>query len=589
MKKIRLNRFVPVHPINEHSVMIILAVIVGALGGYGAVFFRWLIRFFQNIFFGMGEFEILDHLMGLPWYGRMIPPVIGGAIVGPIIFFLAKETRGSGVPDVMQAVALRGGIIRKRVALMKSLASSICIGSGGSAGREGPIIQIGSAIGSMVGQFAHLSEDKMKTLVGCGAAAGIAATFNAPIAGVMFTMEIILGNYGIATFSPIVVSSVTATVVSRVYLGSYPAFFIPQYTHVSSWEFLLYILLGVIAGMVGVLYTTTLYKTEDLFGYLKIPEYAKATVGGVLVGIIGIFIPQTLGVGYDTVGLALFERLSWQMLLILVFIKIIATSITIGSRSSGGVIGPAIFIGAMTGGTFGYFAHSLFPAVTAPSGAYSLVGMGAVLAAATHGPLHAMLIIFEMTGNYKIIVPLMLACTVGYAVASRLNKESIFTSKLVRKGIDIKAGREINIMKSLLVEDAMTTEVDTIAENMHLKELLRLTFASRHTSFPVIDSKGMLSGIVTLHDFKDVIWEEGLGDLIVVKDISVPEVITVTRGESLNDALGKIGFRNIEQLPVVDEVNPRKIIGILSRRDIFAAYNRAIIKRSMIKGIAKKE
>ena len=200
-----------------------------------------------------------------------------------------------------------------------------------------------------------------------------------------------------------------------------------------------------------------------------------------------------------------------------------------------------------------------------------------------------MLIIFEMTGNYKIIVPLMLACTVGYAVASRLNKESIFTSKLVRKGIDIKAGREINIMKSLLVEDAMTTEVDTIAENIHLKELLRLTFASRHTSFPVVDSKGMLSGIVTLRDFKDVIWEEGLGDLIVVKDISVPEVITVTRGESLNDALGKIGFRNIEQLPVVDEINPRKIIGILSRRDIFAAYNRAIIKRSMIKGIAKKE
>ena len=583
------NRIIPIYRMNEHAVMIIMALVVGTLGGLGAVVFRLLIRFFQSIFFGTGNINILDHLMGLPWYAKLIPPIIGGAIVGPIVYFLAKETRGSGVPDVMQAVALRGGIIRKRVAFMKILASSICIGSGGSAGREGPIIQIGSAIGSTVGQVAKLSEEKMRTLVGCGAAAGIAATFNAPLAGVMFALEIILGNYGIAAFSPIIVSSVTATAVSRMYLGSYPAFFVPQYTLVSSWEFPLYMLLGAIAGVVGVLYTTLLYKTEDLFDYIKVPEYSKAAIGGLLVGAIGIFIPHTLGVGYDAVGLALLEKLSWHMLLALVFVKILATSITIGSRSSGGVIAPSIFIGAMTGGAFGYFVHSVFPAVTATSGAYCLVGMGAVLAAATHGPLHAMLIIFEMTGDYKIILPLMLAYIIGYVVASQLKRDSIFTSKLVRKGIDIKAGREVNIMKSLLVEDAMITEVDSIAEDMHLKELLKLTFASRHTSFPVVDKKGLLSGIVTLHDFKEVIWEEGLGDLIIVKDISIPEVITVTKGESLDDALGKIGFRNIEQLPVVDEENTRKIIGILSQRDIFAAYNRALIKRSLMKGVKKKE
>ena len=589
MKKMPRNRIIPIYRMNEHAVMIIMALVVGTLGGLGAVVFRLLIRFFQSIFFGTGDINILDHLMGLPWYAKLIPPIIGGAIVGPIVYFLAKETRGSGVPDVMQAVALRGGIIRKRVAFMKILASSICIGSGGSAGREGPILQIGAAIGSTVGQVAKLSEEKMRTLVGCGAAAGIAATFNAPLAGVMFALEIILGNYGIAAFSPIIVSSVTATAVSRMYLGSYPAFFVPQYTLVSSWEFPLYMLLGVIAGVVGVLYTTLLYKTEDLFDYIKVPEYSKAAIGGLLVGAIGIFIPHTLGVGYDAVGLALLEKLSWHMLLALVFVKIIATSITIGSRSSGGVIAPSIFIGAMTGGAFGYFVHSMFPAVTATSGAYCLVGMGAVLAAATHGPLHAMLIIFEMTGDYKIILPLMLACIIGYVVASQLKRDSIFTSKLVRKGIDIKAGREVNIMKSLLVEDAMTTEVDSIAENMHLKDLLKLTFASRHTSFPVVDKKGLLSGIVTLHDFKEVIWEGGLGDLIIVKDISIPEVITVTKGESLDDALGKIGFRNIEQLPVVDEENTRKIIGILSQRDIFAAYNRALIKRSLMKGVKKKE
>lgn len=589
MKKFPPDYTLPIYKMNEHAAMMIMALIVGALGGYGAIFFRWLIRFFQKIFFGIGDINILDYLISLPWYAKLIPPIIGGAIVGPIVYFFARETRGTGVPDVMQAVALRGGMIRKRIALMKILASSICIGSGGSAGREGPIVQIGSAIGSTVGQLAHVSEEKMRTLVGCGAAAGIAATFNAPIAGVMFAMEIILGNYGIATFSPIIVSSVMATVVSRMYLGSYPAFFIPHYSLVSSWEFLFYMLLGIIAGLVGVLFTTLLYKTEDLFGHLKIPEYAKAAVGGALVGTIGIFIPHTMGIGYDVVVSALLGRLSWYMLFALVFIKIIATSITIGSRSSGGIIGPSLFIGAMTGGAFGYFAHSLFPAVTASSGAYCLVGMGAVMAAVTHGPLHAMLIIFEMTGDYKIILPLMLACIIGYVVASQLKRDSIFTSKLIRKGIDIKAGREVNIMKSLLVKDAMTTEVDTIAEDMHLKDLLRLTFASRHMSFPVVDKKGFLSGIVTLHDFKEVIWEEGLGDLIIVKDIAIPEVITVTKGESLDDALEKIGFRNIEQLPVVDETDPRKIIGILSRRDIFAAYNRALIKRSMMKAVAKKE
>ena len=589
MKKIPLHRLIPAYRMNEHAVMMIMAVIVGALGGYGAIVFRWLIGFFQKIFFRTGDAHILDHFMTLPWYAILIPPIIGGAVVGPIVHFLAKETRGTGVPDVMQAVALRGGVIRKRICLMKILASSICIGSGGSAGREGPIVQIGSAIGSTVGQMAKLPEEKMRTLVGCGAAAGIAATFNAPIAGVMFAMEIILGNYGIATFSPIIVSSVTATVVSRMYLGIYPAFFIPHYSLVSSWEFVFYLLLGVVSGIVAVLFITLLYKTEDIFGYLKIPEYTKAAVGGALVGTIGIFIPHTLGVGYDTVVLALLESLSWYMLLALVFIKIIATSITIGSRSSGGIFGPSLFIGAMTGGAFGCLVHSLFPEVTATSGAYCLVGMGAVIAAVTHGPLHAMLIIFEMTGDYKIILPLMLACITGYIVASHLKRDSIFTSKLVRKGIDIKAGREVNIMKSLRVEDAMTTEVDTIAEDMHLRELLRLTFASRHMSFPVVDADGLLSGIVTLHDFKEVIWEEGLGDLIIVKDIAVPEVITVTQRESLDNALTKIGGRNIEQLPVVDETNPRKIIGILSRRDIFAAYNRALIKRSMMKGIAKQE
>lgn len=570
---------------NEYAMMLFMAIIVGVLGGYGAVLFRLLIQFFQESSFGSGGGELLPTLMALPWYARFVPPIVGGLLVGLIVYFLAREAKGHGVPEVMEAVTLKGGIIRKRVVLVKSIASAICIGTGGSVGREGPIVQIGSAIGSSFGQIMKVSADRMRTLVGCGAAAGIAATFNAPIAGVMFAMEIILGEFGIATFSPIVVSSVIATVISRAYMGDFPAFVVPHYTLVSTLEMPFYILLGILAGVVGVIFTLTLYKFEDLFALLKIPDYTKAAVGGMLIGIIGIFFPHVYGVGYDAIGLALLENLPWTMLAALIIAKILATSFTIGSGGSGGIFAPALFIGAMLGGAFGSLVHYLFPTFTATYGAYSLVGMGAVLAGATHGPITAILILFEMTGDYKIILPLMLSCILSSVIASQIRQESIYTMKLIRRGIDIKAGREVNIMKSLLVRDAMTRDVVTVSENMHLNKLLKHTFSSKHASFPVVDKGGLLNGIVTFQDFKEVVYEEGLGDLVVVKDIAIPDVITITENESLDEALKKIGLRNIEQLPVVDEGNPRKIVGILSRRDIFSAYNKALINRSLAEDI----
>ncbi|MBW2630237.1 MAG: chloride channel protein, partial [Deltaproteobacteria bacterium] len=415
------------------------------------------------------------------------------------------------------------------------------------------------------------------------------ATFNAPLAGVMFAMEIILGEFGIATFSPIVVSSVMATVISRAYLGDYPAFDIPHYTLVSTMEIPLYMVLGIIAGVVSVIFTSFLYKTEDLFDSINIPDYVKAAIGGLLIGIIGIFFPHVYGVGYGAIELALLENLSWYILVALIFAKILATSFTIGSGGSGGIFAPSLFIGAMLGGAFGCMVHHLFPDITTTYGAYSLVGMGAVVAGATHGPITAILILFEMTGDYKIILPLMLSCILSSVIASQIKRESIYTLKLIRRGTDIRAGKEVNIMKSLLVKDAMTKEVATVSENMHLNKLLKYTFSSKHSSFPVVDDSGLLSGIVTFQDFKEVVFEEGLGDLVVVKDISIPNVITITGNRNLDEALKKIGLKNIEQLPVVDDNNPRKIVGILSRRDIFSAYNKALINRSLVREMGEKD
>jgi len=574
--------------LNENTVMIIMALFVGILGGYGAVVFRWLISFFQSIFFGHGSGNMLDYFISLPWYCKLFPPIAGGALVGPLVYFFAREAKGHGVPEVMEAVALKGGVIRKRIVVVKALASAICIGSGGSVGREGPIVQIGSAIGSAFGQILRVSNDRMRTLVGCGAAAGIAATFNAPIAGVMFAMEIILGEFGIATFSPIVVSSVMATVISRAYMGNYPAFTVPQYSLVSVYEIPLYIVLGIIAGLIGVGFTTFLYKAEDFFATIKIPEYAKAALGGLFIGLLGIFFPQIFGVGYEAIEMVLLGKTVWYIILCLIFVKILATSVTIGSGGSGGVFAPSLFIGSMTGAAFGYFVHFLFPDVTATSGAYSLVGMGAVLAAATHGPINAIIILFEMTGSYKIILPLMLSCIISAVLSTQIKKESIYTMKLIRRGTDIRAGREVNVMRSLLVKDAMTKEVVTVPEKMPLKELLTFTIDSRHLGFPVVDEEGLLTGIVSFQDYKDVLYEEGLGDLVIAKDVATSKVITVTPFESLDAALKKIGFRNIEQLPVVDPDEPRKIVGILSRRDIFSSYNKALIDRSLAEEMQKK-
>lgn len=574
---------------NEYVLMVCMAAVIGVLGGYGAVGFRWLIGFFQGLFFSQqGSNSVLEAVLSLPWYARLIPPIIGGAVVGPMVYFFAREARGHGVPEVMEAVALKGGMIRKRVVAIKTLASSITIGSGGSAGQEGPIVQIGSGIGSALGRMAGVSADRMRTLVACGAAGGIAATFNAPIAGAMFALEIILGDFGIAAFTPIVVSSVLATVISRVHLGAFPAFLVPQYSMVSVWEILTYSSFGIVMGIVGVMFTVTLYKFEDLFDAIRIPPYTKAAIGGAIVGCTGIFLPHIFGVGYDAISLALLGQIPWLLLLSLVVIKILATSVTIGSGGSGGVFAPSLFIGAMTGGAFGFVMQTLFPQVTAAQGAYSLVGMGAMVSATTHGPITAILMLFEMTGGYKMILPLMLSCIISTVVASQLKRDSIYTLKLARRGVDIRAGKDVNVMKALLVRDAMTRDVVTVPADMPLKKLVRFTLSSKHSSFPLVDKDGLLEGIVTFQDFKDVVFEEGLGDLVVAKELSPQEVITITGNENLDSALRKIGVKNIEQIPVVDELNPRKIVGILSRRDIFTAYNKAIIDRSITAGDAAK-
>jgi CIC family chloride channel protein len=562
--------------------MAILGAVVGLGGGFGTIAFRYLIELFQSLVYG-SQGNLLEIAQQTPWYLKFWVPALGGLVVGPLVYFLAREAKGHGVPEVMEAVALRKGVIRKRVSFVTILASAICIGTGGSAGREGPIVQIGSSIGSAVGQIIRVSGERIRTLVGCGAAAGIASTFNAPIAGTMFALEIVLGDFGLATFSPIVISSVVATAISRHHLGNSPALSVPPYQLVSPWELPIYVVLGLFCAVVGVTFTRTLYKTEDLFNGLKMPEYIKAVVGGLIIGIMALLFPHVLGVGYPAIELVLMGKISILIMLLLIFFKILATSVTLSSGGSGGIFAPSLFLGSMAGGFFGTIVHAFLPEVTANPGAYSIVGMGAVVSATTHGPLSAILILFEITGNYWIILPLMIACITGSVASGQLFSESIYTMKLTRRGVNIRAGKDVNLLKSILVQDAMSHAVETIPEGFPLAKLAESISDSKYHSFPMVDKDGNLTGILSYLDYHDVIHDRDLGHLIVAKDIATSEVISVYPDESLYAALEKITPKDFSILPVVSKENSKKLLGIITRRDIIGAYNSAVIKKPILR------
>ena len=569
----------------EHTFMVIIAVIIGLLGGFGAVSIQYLIKLFQGIFWGSWE---LTHayLDTVPIWLKILAPVSGSAIVGFIVYYFSTEAKGHGVPEVMEAIALRNGRIRPRVVLAKLLASSVYIGAGGSVGREGPVIQIGSAIGSAVGQFLRVNPQRTKTFVACGAASGIAAAFNAPVAGALFSVEIILGDFGVAQFSPIVISSVVATVVSRHFLGDFPAFEVPHYQLVSPLELIPYAILGLLAGAVALLFTRSLYSIEDFFENLKINGVVKTVIGGLCIGLMGIFLPQIYGVGYDTMNAALLGNLAWTTMLLLVAAKIIATSISLGSGGSGGVFAPSLFLGTMTGGFFGALVHMLMPEFSASSGAYSLVGMGAVVAGATHAPITAILIIFEMTNDYKIILPLMISSIIATVFTLRMKKESIYTLKLVRRGINLFEGRDINLLRQYRVKDIMRKDQGVILETDSLPVLLEKMFSGRHEEYFVLDTDGRLAGTLSLQRAKDFMDEEELmPGLVIASDLMSTEFRTLAEHDNLDLVMHQFGRRDSRQLAVIDDPASRRLIGRVRIKDVIDIYNKEIFKKDLAGGV----
>ena len=567
---------------SEHTFMVVIAVIIGVLGGFGAILLRYAIRFFQAIFFGSWNYS-LNFALHLNWYHKLFAPAIGGLIIGPVVYYFSREAKGHGVPEVMESLILKAGAIRPRVIVAKVFASAVCIGSGGSAGREGPIVQIGSGLGSALGQFFKTNVTQIRTFVACGTAAGIAAAFNAPIAGALFAVEIILGDFGISQFSPIVVSSVAATVVSRHFLGDFSAFKIPHYELVSVYEMIPYVILGSLSALVALLFINLLYKAEDIFDNLSIQPVLKPVIGGLIIGAIGILYPQIFGVGYDTISMTLNDQMVWYFLLFLIFMKIVATSITLGSGGSGGVFAPSLFIGATLGGLIGNIVHYISPMHTANPGAYALVGMGAVAAGAMHAPITSILIIFELTNDYKIILPLMISCIISVLITTRLKKDSIYTLKLSRKGINIFKGHEVNVLHSLSVSKIINTDYVKIPADTPLHDLLDLIVNSYHTNFFVVDNKNKLLGEITIHDLRKIIYDSKyLENILVAYDLMKPIKRFFTIADTLDNVLKAFGDMNTDELPIVDDKSEERIIGTVSKNDLIEKYNQEILRKDMV-------
>jgi CIC family chloride channel protein len=548
-----------------------IAILIGLLTGLVIGVYERALQYFNTLFGMQRGFSVHE----FSHYYVIFMPAIGGLIVGMISYFLIKKRYG--VDGLIETVALRGARLNLIDSFLEVFASIITISSGGSLGKEAPGVLAGAGTGALVGRILKSPEKQLQILLGCGAAGGIAAAFSAPLAGVVFVVEVIYGELETKTFIPIVISSVFATLVSSTVFGV-TTLQIPSYVLVSPYrEIGLYLILGLLAGIISTLLIRILYYTKDFFSNLSIHPILKPALGGLAVGTIGLFYPRILGLGYGVIADAISNQFTFKLMVILLFLKILAFSLSLGSGGSGGSIVPSLFVGAMLGGAFGTAANVFFPGVTAEAGAYAVVGMGAVFAGTARAPLTAILILFEITRDYNLILPLMFACVLSSVMSNALYPESIFTEGLRRRGFKIRRGREVDIMSSMLVKDAMITHVQTVSEDKSVETLNALMKVSRHLGFPVLDSKGRLAGIVTLSDLRSKVKSEEADKKI--GDIATRNLEVAYPDETLEAVLKRFASKQIGRLPVVDREDKTKLLGLITRSDIVNSYSKKVVEK----------
>ena len=585
--------------------------LLAALTGTCAAVLTWvfisLSKGIQGIFYGDSFIQnsLIDS--GNEWKIIFIP-ALGGLVAGLIIEYWSKDAKGAGVPLVMEAVAFKQARLSAKKAVAKFFAAAACIGTGMSLGRVGPMVVISSTVGSEIGQRTGKTVDETRTLVGCGAASAITAAFNAPLGGVLFAIELILAELRTRSFIPIVVAVVIATIVGRELMGDLAAFDnIPKYPLGSPTEYPLYIVLGLVTGLAAAGFIKLLNWVETNIEKIDIiPVFIRTSLGGLCVGLIALSFPHILGNGFGVtsdlisldydeggnmvlgssfpVNLDMASGITSLLIFVIsiMLLKIIATSVSIGSGGSGGIFTPSLFIGAALGAALGLVLNDM--GMVDHPGAFALVGMAAFVASTTRATLTAIILLFEMTATYEIILPLMLSCVVADAVCYVVSEHSCYTAKLARRGINIDLGSEQDLMRMIKVEDAMTKDVMTITPERPLEVALQIIEDTGHMGLPVVNDKGELSGIITWADIHIATLRHERH--LTVGDYCVTDLITVTPKENLAQALDSLGYREISHLPVVDKTNQKKLIGIITKGDIVKAYNR---QRTMRKQMSWQE
>jgi CIC family chloride channel protein len=568
--------------------LLFFSVGIGVLSAAGALCFRKLIEIFQYFLWASGP-TFVEQVIHSPWWLKILVPVFGGLVAGPVIFFWVPEAKGPGVPEVIVSVASRQSTIRHRVTFFKALVTGLLIGSGASVGREGPIVQIGASVGSSVAQFFRLNPDLRRVCLASGAAAGISATFNAPITGALFAVEIILLDIELTYISHIIISSVIASVLSRIFLGHFPAFEVPAFELAHYWELNVYLLLGIFSGIVGIGFIRLIEAADSLFHKLRIPEWLKPGIGGLLLGIIALKLPYSLGVGYETVNAALSGSLALKTAVLLLFAKMIATSLSIGSGMSGGIFAPSLFLGATSGIAVCLGINHFLPDLALNPSNYALAGMGAVVAGTTLAPITAIIAIFELTYNDQIILPLMVACIASVLVVRVLFGYSAYEMKLLKQGINIVRGHDVSILRNLYARDFMVRDFEIVHDTSSLLTIVDQVLKSLYPHFIVLNQKKECVGILSLRDIRGILHRvEELKDIIIAADMMTKDMITLSLNDNLEKALQLFETHRISCLPVTDPHNPKKVLGIFKKDDLLQAYKEKVLKDRILSSPMKR-
>ncbi|MBM4288057.1 MAG: chloride channel protein [Deltaproteobacteria bacterium] len=562
----------------------LLSIIVGVIAGCGAILFeeslRWALHFFLHLPTGFMEpgrgssEELVASLASLRSWLFLLIPTLGGLVSGFIVFSVAPEAEGHGTDAMIDAFHRRGGYIRKRVPFVKIMASAITIGSGGSAGKEGPIAQIGAGFGSFLASALKLKPRDRRILVLAGASGGIGAIFHAPLGAALFAPEVLYraAEFEFEAILPCIVSAIVASSLFDAYYGR-QALFLPGFLDFHVAELLAYSLFGVCCAGVGYIYIKVFYGSRDyFFKRLPLPKMVRPAVGGFLLGVLALLCPQIMDGGYGWIQAAMEGKIFWGTMLLLVFMKILATSCTISSGGSGGVFGPSVFMGAMLGGAFGFGGHTLAPEWIMNPAAFVVVGIGGFFAGVARTPISSIIMACEMCGNYALLVPLMLVSAISFIL---LGKNSLYEKQVVtRLGSPAHKGHFARgVLAGLQVADAISRRpVTLIPENLPFRDLITLVTASKDYHFPVVNGAGSMTGIISINDIREMLLEENLDSLIVAKDVSTPNVVRVFLHESLQEALDKMALINVDELPVVSREEPDKIITLISKRDILGHY-----------------